>query len=63
MKQKFTPQQIADWRRYEAVRAAGRFNMFSMDAQIMAGLSRERHGFVMDNYDELKKAAERAKQT
>jgi len=55
---KFTPQQLSDWQRYENVRAGGRYNMFSPQARAATGLSTERYSFVMDNFEELEKAVE-----
>lgn len=53
----FTAKQIADWKRYEKVRAGGKYNMFDPRARQATGLSMERYSFVMQNYSELKTAA------
>ena len=55
---KYNAEDIADWKAYEEVRAEGRFNMFDPNARTLTGLSRSRYAFVMDNYSELKAAAE-----
>lgn len=52
----FTPQQLSDWRRYEKVRASGRFNMWFPQAREATGLTLERYIFYLENYSELKKA-------
>lgn len=52
--EKFTDQQIADYRSYESVRASGMFNMFDPRAQVMAGLSKDEYTFVMKNFTALR---------
>jgi hypothetical protein len=59
----FTPAQLKHWEQYERVRQSGRFNMFFPQARDAAGLTREEHSFVMKNYDALKAAVEKAKET
>jgi hypothetical protein len=54
----FTDKQISDWRRYEKVRKAGRYNMFSPQAMDAVGLSRDDYIFVMENFTKLQIAAE-----
>ena len=54
----FTDQQLNDWRAYERVRKAGRFNMFDPGACKLTKLSEERYDFVLSNYSALKTAAE-----
>lgn len=39
---------------YERVRTEGRFNMFSKEAQICTGLTREEYVYVMEHYSELR---------
>jgi len=56
---KFTKRQISDWEIYEKVRQGGRFNMFDPNARRLTGLSRERYMFALENYSELKEAAEK----
>ena len=56
----YTPEQVADWRRYEKVRQGGRFNMLDRRARKLTGLSGERYGFCLQNYLGLKAAAEQA---
>lgn len=55
---KFTPEQLEQYRRYERVREEGRFNMFEVAACDAARLSEEGMTFVMENYAELRAAAE-----
>lgn len=50
---KFTPQQLKDFKAFEKVRAAGRYNMFDPAAVYSAKLSKEAYMFVMKNYTEL----------
>ncbi len=54
----FTPQQIAYFRRYEAVRQAGKYNMFSPQAMQLVGGTRQDYMFVLSNYAALKVASE-----
>lgn len=61
MKAKFTKQQIAAFRSYVRVQKSCRWNMSDPAARIATGLSGERYGFVMDNYEQLEKAAAKAK--
>lgn len=56
---KFTPIQIANWRRYEKVRLRGRWNMFFPQARAATGLTPEEHSFCIENYGELKEEAEK----
>lgn len=56
---KFTKQQITDWKAYERVRSSGTWNMYFPSARAATGLSSERYIFVMDNYLQLKEAAEK----
>jgi len=55
---KFTDRQINNWRKYEKVRKAGRYNMFSPQAMKAVGLDRDDYIFVMENFDQLQTAAE-----
>lgn len=48
-----TTKQINDWQAFERVRRSGRWNMFSKEAQVSSGLSREEYFFVMQNYEKL----------
>lgn len=52
-----TEEQVKDWERYELVMLHGRWNMFSPEAQMATGLSKERYMFCIMNYQELKAAA------
>lgn len=51
-------QRLADWMKYEKVRASGRFNMFDPGARQATGLSRERYLYVLYHYSTLKTEAE-----
>ena len=55
-KSKFTRQQLNDWERYEQVRQNGRHNMLFPQARLETRLSRERYGFALNNYAELRDA-------
>ena len=58
-KRAFTVQQIKDWRAYERVRKAGRYNMITeaRRAQQATGLSIDSYLFVMGNYGDLEQAS------
>lgn len=58
---KFTQQQLEDFRAYEKVRAGGRYNMFTPQAQQAAGLEKEDYLFVLKNYADLKDMAAKSK--
>ena len=58
---KFTPEQLRQFRRYEQVRAGGRFNMFDPRARAATGLSGDEYFFVIDNYDALRAEASKEK--
>lgn len=62
MSQQFTAQQIADWQRYEKVRASGKHNMWFPGARLATGLSELRYSFVMEHYEELALAGQQTKQ-
>jgi hypothetical protein len=49
---------MLQWRRYEAVRSQGEFNMFDPAARISTGMGKGEYIFVMENYSELKEAIE-----
>jgi hypothetical protein len=53
----FTAEQIENWRRYEAVRKGGRFNMFDPRARKSTRLSADDYAFCMKNYSALRDAA------
>lgn len=57
MKNRYTREQLADFREYERVRASGQFNMLSRQAQHVTGLDRDRYVFVQDHYESLSEAA------
>lgn len=57
-KDKFTKEQLSDWRAYERVRKGGRYNMFDPRARQATGLDSRDYVFVMDNFSALKVAAE-----
>jgi hypothetical protein len=54
----YSEDVIRDWRQYERVRLGGAFNMFDQRAIDASALSRDRYIFIMENYAEIKKAAE-----
>jgi len=54
----FTEEQIANWDRYEEVRAGGEFNMFDSRARSLTDLDKDEYFFVMQNYAELKLASD-----
>jgi hypothetical protein len=53
----FTAQQIQNYRNYEYVRAGGQYNMFDPRAMAATGLNKDEYLFVMQNFSELKEAA------
>jgi hypothetical protein len=55
----FTAEQIANWRKYERVRAAGRYNMFDPRALNATRLTEDEYVFVMRNYEKLRETAQR----
>jgi hypothetical protein len=57
----FTPQQLADWRKYEKVRKSGRFNMYFPGAREATGLTESRYMFALDNYEALRDAQPKLK--
>ena len=54
----FTTQQLENWRRYEAVRQRGRFNMYDPRARQLTELSGVDYGYCMKHYSELQAAAQ-----
>lgn len=54
---KFTKEQLENWKRFEKVRASGRWNMLSTEAREASGLSIEEYWFCISNYSELEEAA------
>jgi hypothetical protein len=54
---KFTRRQLRDWRKYEQVRASGKWNRWDLAAQQATGLDRDAYLFSLRNYDALKEAA------
>lgn len=50
---KHTSEQIKDWKKYERVRLGGRYNMFSPNARLLTGLSKEKYHYCMENYTTL----------
>jgi len=57
MKNKFTTKEINNYKSYEIVRKSGAYNMFSSQARLSSGLTKDEYLFVMENYAELKEAA------
>ena len=53
----FSEDEVADYHRYEAVRSAGKFNMFELCARIATKLTEPQYLFVMQNFDGLRKQA------
>lgn len=53
-------QRLADWSKFEKVRASGRFNMFDPRARRETGLGHERYSYVLSNYSTLKTEVEKA---
>ena len=53
----FSTEEIADYRKYEAVRSAGDFNMFEQAARVATGLSDGQYLFVMKNFSALREIA------
>ena len=54
----FSEFQIKQWRRYERVRTAGRYNMVDPRARLVTRLNSEDFLFILQNYSALKSAAE-----
>lgn len=54
----FTQEQIANWWIYEEIRLTRNYNMLDRRAREDTDLSREDWVFCMDNYTELRTAAE-----
>lgn len=54
----FTSNEVANFRKYEMVRAQGRFNMFEHGARQATGLSDTDYLFVMQNFVGLRMAAD-----
>ncbi len=52
---------IANWKRFEKVRAGGKYSMFDPRARRLTGLDLDSYAFVMKNYSELRTAAEEQK--
>ena len=57
---KFTTEQLLHFEAYEQVRESGKYNMFDPRAKQAAGLTRDQHIFVMENYNALKLAFQAA---
>lgn len=58
---KFTKQQLADWRKYEAVRQSGKWNMWFPQGRQATKLPDERYIFVLKNYQALRDAQPKEK--
>lgn len=52
----FTVKQINNFKSYEIVRKSGAYNMFSPQARLSTGLTKDEYLFVMENYSDLKDA-------
>lgn len=55
---KFTDGQLDAFRKYERVRAGGKYNMFDPLARKATGLGPESYSFVRRNFSALKAASE-----
>lgn len=55
----FSNYQITNWRRYERVRASGKWNIWDERAMIESGLERADYIFCLKNYQRLKLQSER----
>lgn len=53
----FTKIEIANYKKYEKVRAGGRWNMFSPQAIAATGLTKEEYMTVMRDFPELRQTA------
>jgi hypothetical protein len=42
------------------IRSSGVYNMFSAQARLASGLTKDEYTFIMENYSELKEASEAA---
>lgn len=58
MPDKFTKEQIVNYKLFEQVRASGRYNMYHPNARIASGLTEDEYDFVKDNFVELREQAE-----
>ena len=54
----FTKKQLNNYKSYELIRKSGTYNMFSPQARLASGLSKDEYLFVMENYGDLKSAVE-----
>jgi hypothetical protein len=52
----FTRKQINNFKNYEIIRKSGSHNMFSSQARLASGLTKDDYAFVMSNYSDLKAA-------
>jgi hypothetical protein len=60
--QEFTTDEVANFRKYEMVRVAGKFNMFEQGARQATGLSATDYAFVMENFTDLSEASNKKAQ-
>lgn len=51
---KFTDEQVNNWRVYEQVRQSGKFSMFDPRARARSGLTEDEYKFCRMNYSKLK---------
>jgi hypothetical protein len=56
----FTTEQLLYFEAYEQVRESAEYNMFDPRAAQAAGLNKDQHIFVMENYTALKLAFQAA---
>jgi len=55
---KYSENDIRDWKRYERVRLGGMYNMFDPRAIESTGLTTERYRFILQNYSEISEQIE-----
>jgi len=55
--EKFTKEQIDNWRDFEDIRLEGRFNMLTSQARQLSSMDKNEWAFCIKNYSELKQAA------
>ena len=55
---KFTKAQMAQFDRFVQVQKSGRHNMLSPLAGAAAGISKEEHAFILENYSSMERQKE-----
>jgi hypothetical protein len=56
----FTDEQLMHFEAFEKVRESAEYNMFAIQAAEAAGLTRDEHLFILENYSALKVAFQAA---